>query len=181
MIEGHCENWPIRSTRFRTRFRHRYYRAAGSPPSAAVIGSALDLLEARAQFDPPRQDIYVRTAEHERCIYSDLADELRRAFCSLTRCGPSITAAAWLASSLPRASDCSRLCAWRLSGERSDWKVIGKRRLFSGQQNHVPRSHDHLWCNRLQRSVIKDETDITIERLEHGAGITITLVPADFD
>src|SRR5258706_15511539 len=79
VIDGHRETWPIRSTRFRTWFRHRYYKTAGSPPSAGAIGSALDLLEARAQFDAPRQDIYVRTAEHEGCIYLDLADELWRA------------------------------------------------------------------------------------------------------
>jgi hypothetical protein len=79
MIDGHCENWPIRSTRFRTWFRHQYYKAAGSPPSAGAIASALDLLEARAQFDAPRQDIYVRTAENGGCIYLDLADELWRA------------------------------------------------------------------------------------------------------
>jgi hypothetical protein len=79
MIDGHCENWPIRSTRFRAWLRHRYYKAVGSPPSAGAIGSALDLPEARAQFDAPRQDIYFRTAEHEGCIYLDLADELWRA------------------------------------------------------------------------------------------------------
>ena len=79
MIDGHRETWPIRSARFRTWFRHRYYKAAGSPPSAGVIGSALDLLEARAQFDGPRQEISVRTGEHGGSIYLDLADELWRA------------------------------------------------------------------------------------------------------
>jgi hypothetical protein len=79
MLDGHCESWPIRSTRFRTWLRHRYYKVTGYPPSAGAIGSALDLLEARAQFDAPRQDICVRTAEHDGCIYLDLADELWRA------------------------------------------------------------------------------------------------------
>jgi hypothetical protein len=80
MIHGYCENWFIRGTRFRTWFRQQYYyKGAGSPLSAGAIGSALDLLEARAQFDAPRQDVYVRTAEHDGCIYSDLADELWRA------------------------------------------------------------------------------------------------------
>src|SRR5258708_14319262 len=79
MIDGHCETWPIRSTRFRTWLRHRYYKATGFPPSTGAIGSALDLLEARAQFDAPQQNIYVRTAEHDGCIYLDLADEFWRA------------------------------------------------------------------------------------------------------
>ena len=79
MIDGHCENWPIRSTRFRTWFRHQYCKAAGSPTSAGATRSALDLLEARAQFDASRQDIYVRTAEHDGSTFLDLADELWRA------------------------------------------------------------------------------------------------------
>jgi hypothetical protein len=49
------------------------------PPSAGAIGSALDLLEARAQFDAPQRAIYVRIAEHDGCTYLDLADELWRA------------------------------------------------------------------------------------------------------
>jgi hypothetical protein len=80
MIDSHCENWPIRSTRFRTWFRHQYCKeASGSPTSAGAIGSALDLLEARAQFYAPRQDIYVRAVEREGCIHLDLADEPWRA------------------------------------------------------------------------------------------------------
>jgi hypothetical protein len=69
LIDRHCENWPIRSTRFRTWFRHQYCKAAGLTNERGAIVSALDLLEARAQFDAPRQDIYVRTAEHDGSIY----------------------------------------------------------------------------------------------------------------
>jgi hypothetical protein len=79
MIGGHRETWPIRSTRFRTWLKHRYYKTAGFPPSARVISSALDLLEARAQFDAPQRAIYVRVAEHDGRIYLDLADDLWRA------------------------------------------------------------------------------------------------------
>ena len=39
MIDGHRETWPIRSARFRTWLRHRYYEATGFPPSAGAIGS----------------------------------------------------------------------------------------------------------------------------------------------
>ena len=53
ITEGHRETWPIRSKRFRTWLRRCYYHATGSAPSAAAIRSALDLLEARAQFDGP--------------------------------------------------------------------------------------------------------------------------------
>jgi hypothetical protein len=79
MIDGHRETWPIRSTRIRSWLRRRYYEATGEAPSAGAIRSALDLLEARAQFDSPRRDIHIRVAEHGGRIYLDLADEHWRA------------------------------------------------------------------------------------------------------
>jgi hypothetical protein len=64
LVEGHRETWPIRSKRFRGWLRRRYYQATGSAASAAEVRSALDLLEARAQFDgleplpdKPRDDL----------------------------------------------------------------------------------------------------------------------------
>jgi hypothetical protein len=55
ITEGHRETWPIRSKGFRAWLRRCYYHATGSAPSAAAIRSALDLLEARAQFDGPER------------------------------------------------------------------------------------------------------------------------------
>jgi hypothetical protein len=79
ITDGHRETWPIRSKRFRTWLRRCYYQATGSAPSAAVIGSALDLLEARAQFDASERAISIRVAEHAGRLYLDLADEHWRA------------------------------------------------------------------------------------------------------
>ena len=56
-----------------------YYQATGEAPGAAVIGSALNLLEARAQFDAPERAVNIRVAEHDGRLYLDLADELWRA------------------------------------------------------------------------------------------------------
>jgi hypothetical protein len=75
LIDGHRETWPIRSKRFRVWLRRRYYQATGDAATAAKIRSALDLLEARAQFDGPERAVYVRIAEHAGHIYLDLADE----------------------------------------------------------------------------------------------------------
>src|SRR5499425_1068399 len=75
VIDGHRETWPIRSKRFRAWLRRCYYRATGEAASAAEIRSALDLLEARAQFDGPERAVHVRIAEHAGHIYLDLADE----------------------------------------------------------------------------------------------------------
>jgi hypothetical protein len=79
VVDGHRETWPIRSKRFRAWLRRRYYEATGGAASAAEIRSALDLLEARAQFDGPQRAVHVRIAEHGGHIYLDLADEHWRA------------------------------------------------------------------------------------------------------
>jgi hypothetical protein len=60
LVDGHRETWPIRSKRFRGWLRRRYYQATGDAASAAEIRSALDLLEARAQFDGPERAVHVR-------------------------------------------------------------------------------------------------------------------------
>jgi hypothetical protein len=59
--------------------RRRHYEATGEALNAAAIRSALDLLEARAQFDAPEQTVHIRVAEHAGRIYLDLADERWRA------------------------------------------------------------------------------------------------------
>jgi hypothetical protein len=79
ITDGHRETWPIRSKRFRTWVRRCYYHATGAAPGGAVIASALDLLEARAQFDAPERAVSMRLAEHAGRIYLDLADEHWRA------------------------------------------------------------------------------------------------------
>jgi hypothetical protein len=78
-VDGHRETWPIRSKRFRGWLRRCYYQATGGAASATEIRSALDLLEARAQFDGLERAVHVRIAEHAGHIYLDLADEHWRA------------------------------------------------------------------------------------------------------
>jgi hypothetical protein len=79
MIHGHRETWPVRSLRFRSWLRRRYYDVTGGAPSPAALRSALDALEAQAQFDGPRRAVYMRVAEHDGCLYLDLADAHWRA------------------------------------------------------------------------------------------------------
>jgi hypothetical protein len=79
ITEGHRETWPIRSKRFRSWVRRCYYRATGAAPNGTVVTSALDLLEARAQFDAPERAVSMRVAEYAGRIYLDLADEHWRA------------------------------------------------------------------------------------------------------
>jgi hypothetical protein len=79
ITDGHRETWPIRSKHFRNWLRRCYYKATGAAASTAVIGAALNLLEARAQFDTPERAVSIRVAEHAGRLYLDLADEHWRA------------------------------------------------------------------------------------------------------
>ena len=79
LIDGHRETWPIRSQRVRSWLRRRYYDATGAALTAAIIGTALDLLETRAQFDAPERAVHIRIADEAGRIYLDLADARWRA------------------------------------------------------------------------------------------------------
>jgi hypothetical protein len=79
LIDGHRETWAVRSKRLRDWLRRRYYQATGAAPCLPELRSALDLLEARAQFDAPEQPVHVRLAEQAGRIYLDLADAHWRA------------------------------------------------------------------------------------------------------
>jgi hypothetical protein len=77
-LKGHRETWPLRSKRFRSWLPRCHYEATGEAASPAAR-SALDLLEARAQFDGPERVVHIRTAAYAGQIYLDLADEHWRA------------------------------------------------------------------------------------------------------
>ena len=69
----------MRSKRLRDWLRRRHYKATRAAPGVAEVRSALDLLEARAQFDAPERAVHVRLAEQAGRIYLDLADAHWRA------------------------------------------------------------------------------------------------------
>ena len=79
LIDGHRETWPIRSLRLRAWLRRLYYGATAEAVTDAALNSALNLLEARAQFEGPERMVRVRIAEHQGRVYLDLADAAWRA------------------------------------------------------------------------------------------------------
>ena len=78
IIDGHRETWPLRSKRFRAWLRQQYYERTWDAPSSAALNTALNVLEAQAQFDGPQRNVSVRLAEQDGLIYLDLADEFWR-------------------------------------------------------------------------------------------------------
>jgi hypothetical protein len=78
-VNGHKENWRIRSTGFKRWLTRAFYENTQSAPASEGIHAALDVLEARAQFDGPEHEVHVRVAGHEGTIYIDLVDKDWRA------------------------------------------------------------------------------------------------------
>jgi hypothetical protein len=78
-VNGHKENWPIRSKGFKRWLARGFYESTQSAPSSEAMQAALGVLEARAQFDAPKHEVHVRVAGHDGYIYIDLADHDWRA------------------------------------------------------------------------------------------------------
>jgi hypothetical protein len=73
-VNGHFENWPLRSKGFKRWLVRAYYESERGAPNAEAMNAALGVLEAHAQFDAPEQEVHVRVAGHDGSIYVDLVD-----------------------------------------------------------------------------------------------------------
>jgi hypothetical protein len=80
IIDGHRETWPLRSKRFGAWLRQQYYERTWDAPSPAALNTALNVLEAQAEFDGPQRKVSIRLAEQDGLIYLDLADEFWRLY-----------------------------------------------------------------------------------------------------
>jgi hypothetical protein len=78
-VDGHRETWPLQSAGFRRWLQHRYFLQTKSAPNREALSTAILALEARAHFDAPMRQVYVRTASHGGKIYLDLCDPTWRA------------------------------------------------------------------------------------------------------
>ena len=74
-INGHRETWPVRKTGFRRWLRRQFFEATGGAPNSEALQSALNVLEAKAHYDGPRQPVFIRVAELDGRLYLDLGDE----------------------------------------------------------------------------------------------------------
>ncbi|MBM4289755.1 MAG: hypothetical protein FJ135_16720 [Deltaproteobacteria bacterium] len=77
VVGRHHETWPIKSTGFRRWLAREFYEAEGKPPNSEAMGGALNILEAKAHFDGPERDVYVRVAgDFGNTVYLDLGNPL---------------------------------------------------------------------------------------------------------
>jgi len=77
-VGGCRQTWSLRSRGFR-QWLTRQFAASGSAPGSEAMKSAINLLEARAQFDAPVRAVHVRVGGHDGRLYLDLGDESWRA------------------------------------------------------------------------------------------------------
>jgi hypothetical protein len=77
-VNGHRETWPVRSRGFRRWLGKRFFEITRSAPNAAAVGAALNLFEARAQFEGPVRAVHIRVAGTGERLYLDLIDEAWR-------------------------------------------------------------------------------------------------------
>ncbi len=73
-VNGHRQTHRIGSKAFRHWLTGRYWRLLSSAPGSQAVQDALGVLAGRALHEGAERPVYVRLAEHEGCIYLDLAD-----------------------------------------------------------------------------------------------------------
>ena len=74
-INGHRETWPIRSKGFRRWLVRKFFETTQGAPSSEALQSALNVIEAKAQFDAPERAVYIRVGGMDGQLYLDLGDE----------------------------------------------------------------------------------------------------------
>jgi len=77
-VADHCETWPVRSRGFRLWLRRRLREEQDRSAHSEAVSTAIEEIEAKALFDEPEVEVYVRIAEHDGAIWLDLADEAWR-------------------------------------------------------------------------------------------------------
>lgn len=74
-VGDHRETWPIRSKGFRLYLQRRYYEQFEKSPGGQAVQDALGVLEGKALFDNPEQDVFIRVAQRGDALYLDLAND----------------------------------------------------------------------------------------------------------
>lgn len=74
LLGSHKENWPVRSQMFKQFLAKQFYDAQGKAMNSDALSAAVNLIEAKAQFDGEEHPVHVRVAEHDGSIYLDLCN-----------------------------------------------------------------------------------------------------------
>lgn len=79
-INEHRETWAVSSTGFKRWLKHGYLLYTdGRAPNAEAVNAALGAIDARAFYQGPERDIFIRVAEYNGKVYIDMCDDNWRA------------------------------------------------------------------------------------------------------
>jgi hypothetical protein len=78
-VEGDRQTWPVRSPGFKRWLQWSYYQEYRGAPNAEAMTAALGVIEARASFEGPEQQVAVRVGHCNDKLYLDLCDDKWRA------------------------------------------------------------------------------------------------------
>ena len=73
-VNGHRENWPLRSRAFRNFLDYSFYRSHGKAPNSQARQAAIDTLSGLALFESPEHPVHTRIAEEGGYLYLDLGN-----------------------------------------------------------------------------------------------------------
>jgi hypothetical protein len=79
VVNGHRETWPIRRKGFKHWLTRRFFQTTGGAPNSEALQSALNVIEAKAHFDAPEREVYIRVGGLDGRLYLDLGDDTWRA------------------------------------------------------------------------------------------------------
>ena len=74
-VNGHRENWPLRSRAFMDFLDYSFYRSHDKAPNSQARQGAIDTLSGMARYDSPEHKVWTRIAEHNGSILLDLGAE----------------------------------------------------------------------------------------------------------
>ena len=78
-VNGHFENWPVRSKDFREWLSGGYFAATVTAPGSQAIEDALRVYEGYARHRGPLHNLFLRIGEYDGAVYIDLGDAQWRA------------------------------------------------------------------------------------------------------
>ena len=76
-VDGHLENWPLKSRRFGQWLLKCFYCDTGKAPGAQALTDARATITAKAVFEGQTRSVFRRIARHHDAIYLDLCNEQR--------------------------------------------------------------------------------------------------------
>jgi hypothetical protein len=74
-VDDHREHWPLNAKGFRRWLARKVYEKKDKIPNAQALVDAMNVLAGNALFEGLEYPVSTRLAEHEGCIYLDLANE----------------------------------------------------------------------------------------------------------